>query len=284
MSFSSKKTEFPVRKSTGELEPYNRGKVLNSLLRTGIGKERAEKILRRAEAKFFPQISTFEIYEILKDELKKDFLLDFYHKYNLKKSLYKLGPTGYPFEKFVAKILQEYGYRTEVDVVFQGRCVQHEVDVVALKKGKFQLVECKFHNSPGIKTDVKVPLYIKARIDDILESPENFEIRKEKMGGGWIFTNTKFTKDAISYAECVGLRVTAWNYPKENSIQKIIEKKGLYPITILEEPEDLLSEALKQGIITIKDFLNMKEIAMRIFGEKYLKLRILVQGLVEYAK
>ena len=271
---------FRVVKSSGEKELYNRKKVLNSIIRTGLSKSQAQEVLKKAEKEFFDGISTDEIHSIVKRILKKQ-AFGFHTRYNLKKAFFKLGPTGYPFEKFVARVLQEYGYKTKVDVVLQGRCVAHEIDVVALKEGKFRLVECKFHNSPGVKTDVKVSLYVKARFDDIIANPENKEFEGGRIGSAWIFTNTKFTLDAISFAECSKMRVTAWNYPRDKSIQRIVEEKGLYPITIFEEvSSEKIAQALEQGIITVKDFWDKQALARQIFADEYLQIKLEAQALI----
>ncbi len=273
-----------VRKSSGELEPYNRSKILSSLLKSGVDNKTANTILKLAEKSFYNGITTSEIHSIIQSLLKK-YAFGLHARYNIKQSLFALGPTGYPFEKFVARVLEEYGYETKVDVILAGKCVSHEIDVVATKGNKFRLVECKFHNSPGTKTNVKVPLYVKARFDDVMANPENNREFSKKEGGPWIFTNTKFTSDAISYAECVGIRVTAWNYPKRDGIQNIIENKALYPITIFSDvPKDMIVEALEEGIITVKDFLEEKGKARRIFREFYLRLQIEAKGLIGHGR
>ena len=79
----------------------------------------------------------------------------------------ELGPSGFPFEKFVAAIIKEEGYQTEVGVIVQGACVTHEVDVVATTDHQHIMVECKYHNQQGRVNDVKIPLYIQSRFLDI---------------------------------------------------------------------------------------------------------------------
>ena len=269
-----------VIKSSGEEEFYNRDKILSSLLRANISRQLANYIIKEAEKRFYDRITTSEIHSII-TSLLRDKAFGLHIRYNLKKAFFKLGPTGYPFEKFVARVLKEYGYKTKVDVILKGRCVDHEIDVLAVKKGKFRLVECKFHNSAGIKTDVKVILYIKARFDDIVENSQNKDFSRKNLGGAWIFTNTKFTQDAIAFAECSSIRVTAWNYPQQNNIQKVVERKKLYPITIFDniKPETL-TQALEEGIVTLKDFLEKKDLAKKIFKQEYLKIKLESQGLL----
>src|SRR5690625_7615778 len=88
-------------------------------------------------------------------------------RYKLKEGVLGWGPSGYPLERFVGKILEYGGFKTEVGGVMQGHCVTHEVDVTALKNDKHYLVECKFHNQQGRNCNVKTPLYIQSRFIDL---------------------------------------------------------------------------------------------------------------------
>ncbi|MGS0527278.1 hypothetical protein ACU8V7_21050 [Zobellia nedashkovskayae] len=45
-----------------------------------------------------------------------------------------MGPTGFPFERFIGALLTYSGYETKVGIVMDGICVTHEIDVVAEKK------------------------------------------------------------------------------------------------------------------------------------------------------
>ncbi|GAI02479.1 unnamed protein product, partial [marine sediment metagenome] len=58
-----------------------------------------------------------------------------------------MGPEGFVFEKYIAKILREYGFITEVGRILNGHCVNHEVDVIAKKENQVCMIECKYHNS-----------------------------------------------------------------------------------------------------------------------------------------
>jgi len=78
-----------------------------------------------------------------------------------------LGSTGYPFEKYIAQLLRYQGYIANNNQIIKGFCVSHEVDVTAEKKEKLIFVECKYHNKLGIRCDVKISLYFKARFMDI---------------------------------------------------------------------------------------------------------------------
>jgi hypothetical protein len=159
----------------------------------------------------------------------------------------QLGPTGYPFEDFVAEILKSKGYTTQIRSTLMGTCVSHEIDVIAEKEGEKLLVEAKYHNASGIHTDVHVPLYTKARFDDLRE--------KYQFDRAWLFTNTKITADALAYALCVNMGVVSWSYPQEESLRGLIDKHRLYPITLLLH----LSTSQKQ-ILLDNHFVLIKQI------------------------
>jgi Holliday junction resolvase len=152
-------------------------------------------------------------------------------RYHLKKGIMELGPSGFPFEQFIARIFGHQNYSTLTDQVLQGSCVKHEVDVIARKKNEIVLVECKYRNTGGISVDVKTPLYIHARFEDIL-SNVNYAKEFEKISG-WVATNAKFTSDAIDYGKCKGMNLLSWDYPARNGLKDIIDTAGLYPLTCL---------------------------------------------------
>lgn len=158
-----------------------------------------------------------------------------------------LGPTGFPFEKFVAGLLQNYGYKTKVGKVIRGKCVDHEIDIVAEKDGKRCMVECKYHNALGIYTDLKVALYTHARFLDLGDDFDQ----------AWLVCNTKLTIAARKYAKCAGLKIMSWRYPREESLERMIEEKKLYPITILRSVKGFAKDRLFQvGIMLAKDLLD----------------------------
>ena len=119
------------------------------------------------------------------------------------------GPSGFPFESYIAELFRAEGSQTLVDQIIQGGCVEHEVDVVVEKPGGNVYVEAKFHNTLGLKSDLKVVLYVEARIEDIA--------KKYPGATGLVVTNTKFTDKAVEYAQCRGLELLAWDYPQHQN-------------------------------------------------------------------
>jgi len=217
-----------VIKASGRSEPFSKFKLARSLKRAGAGPKTAERIVVQVAGNLQGGEKTRDIHRLALGLLEKqgDPVAA---RYNLKEALAELGPTGYPFETFLAHMFKSLGYSAQTRQVLAGRCVTHEVDVVGRRGNDHIIVEAKFHNSAGFKTDVKVALYVKARFDDILAGPA----RKPHLHKAWLVTNTKFTTQAIKYAECAGLKLLGWNYPINNSLQKIVESAGLVPLTAL---------------------------------------------------
>ena len=236
-----------IIKATGEIEPFSEEKVIGSLLRAGADRVLAQKIVERIKPSLYPNIPSFQIYSAVMKILKKE-RQPVADKYNLKKAIMDLGPTGYPFEKFVAGVLTAQKFETKTNQIIRGKCVSHEIDVVAQNDKKY-MIECKFHSIPGGRTDVKVALYTYARFLDIKE--------KGKFDVPWLITNTKITQDAKDYALCVGLKVTAWDYPQGEGLNELIDKSGLHPVTSLTSLSDQKKkELIERGIVFCKDLAS----------------------------
>lgn len=226
-----------VIKASGQKEPFSEIKVRNSIRRAGIPQEIQEEVLKHVKTKIYENIHTSEIYRHITEFLKASSHPYSRSKYSLKQSIMDLGPTGYPFEDFVAELLKTQGYSTAIRQILSGKCISHEVDVIATKDGKKAMIECKFHNSPGTRSDVHVSLYTKSRFDDVKE--------KYNLSEAWLVTNTKITSDGLSYAQCNDMKVLSWSYPEGESLRDLIEKSRLHPITALQS----LSQSQKQQFL-----------------------------------
>jgi len=224
-----------IIKATGEIEPFSEEKVISSLLRAGASRPIAERIVAQVKPSLYQNIPSFEIYSTVMKILKKE-QRPVAEKYSLKKAIMDLGPTGYPFEKFISAILQTMGHQVSINQIVQGKCVSHEIDVVSQNKEKY-MIECKFHGIPGGRTDIKVALYTYARFLDVKEKGD-FDLP-------WLITNTRLTQEAKAYAACIGMKVTGWDYPEGESLNEMIDKSGLYPITA----STVLSDEQKRDLI-----------------------------------
>jgi hypothetical protein len=115
----------------------------------------------------------------------------------------------------------------------KGHCVNHEIDIIAEKENQYLMIECKFHNQISYTCNVKIPLYIKARFQDLEQNEDNNSLPPKKMIQGCLITNTKFSSDAIKYGLCAGLQLVGWDYPRNNSLSAQVDAAGLYPLTCL---------------------------------------------------
>jgi hypothetical protein len=153
-------------------------------------------------------------------------------RYSLRRALFEFGPSGHPFEDFVSELFKTEGWNVLPRQILQGKCVTHEVDVYAERNGEHLAAELKYHNDPGYKTDVKIALYVKARMDDIWACEDHTSGAK-RVDHGFLITNTKFTTQAVDYATCSGITLLGWSYPHHGNLYDRIVASGLYPITAL---------------------------------------------------
>lgn len=238
--------EISITKMTGEKAAFDPSKLRRSLERSGASDVVISQIITEVKAVLYDGITTKEIYKTAFALLRKS-SRPTAARYKLKKAILELGPTGYPFEKFVGEILAHQGFNTKVGVMVKGHCVNHEVDVVAEKGNQHFMVECKFHSDQGRHCDVKIPLYIQSRFKDVEKQWRKKDGHNTKFHQGWIFTNTRFTTDAVKYGNCAGLMLIGWDYPKKGSLKERIDVSGLHPVTCLttltkQEKKKLLSK------------------------------------------
>lgn len=270
-----------ITKFTGEKEVFDPQKLRDSLARARVNPEVISKIVTHIESEIKEGMSTKEIYhhafELLKKEEKPAAA-----RYSLKKAVMELGPTGFAFEKLVAEIFRAKGFETEVDVEMLGECVPHEVDVVAWNENKLIVVEAKFHNQIGLKSDLKVALYIKARFDDLAHTIFDYG-KKRRIDESWLVTNTKFSRQAITYAECKNMKLVGWNYPAKGNLQDLIEDAGLHPITCLTSLTQKEERALMAvGVVLCKQAReNLDIVAQAGLTEKRIQQMIAEIDLIQ---
>jgi hypothetical protein len=259
-----------VLKRNGEKEIFDEEKFRRSLERSGFGNVEVTAVLDHINKKLYDGISTGEIYKKAYSYLEKTENKLPIVRYSLKRSVQELGPTGFPFEKFVARLFEEKGYQTKTGEMLNGKCIQHETDVLAYKDDpstslgakELILMETKFHNDPSIKTDTKAALYVKARYDDLADMPFIIDGEKREMTKALLITNTHFTNNSIKYVECVGtFGLISWNYPEKGNLLELIEEVKIHPITCIS----VLSKNEKQrlvdaGYIYCKDLVDKPEV------------------------
>ena len=251
--------QFYITKSTGEKVDFSMEKLKSSLQFSGASEPMVEEIVQRVQDELYQGITTKEIYNRAFALLKKKKSV-YASKYKLKKAIYELGPTGFPFEKFISGILHYSGYETKTSQVLQGSCVSHEIDVLALKNEVLNVIECKFHGEDGLKCNVRVPLYINSRYRDVKQPLESNKDRTFIGTEGWVVTNTRFTQDALEYGKCSGLYLLSWDHPQGDGLKERIDRLRLYPITV----STLLSSREKHFLLE-RDVVLCRQLIKRGF-------------------
>lgn len=243
-----------ITKASGEQEEFSKEKFCKSLKDAGVPGKLVNKTCDVVAKQVKPGTRTDELFHKAREILLKENPI-LAGKYSLKRAIMELGPAGYLFEQYIAEILKEYGYETKTNQMMKGQCVEHETDVLAEQGTDHFIIEAKYHNKPGLKSDIQDLLYTHARFLDIEEYRESKEKKKfdHQM---WFFTNTDVSSTGIKYAECKNLKVTGWDYPEEDSLKDMIDKKVLYPVTLLPAVNSYVrKEFAKSNIYFAKDLV-----------------------------
>lgn len=263
-----------ILKADGTREPFKEEKLLRSLMGSGAPQELAEHVVREIVPQLQPNMRTKDIYKRAFSLLKSS-ETTYASRYSMKRALFDLGPTGYPFEDFVAELLRIEGYEVETQVTVQGRCVPHEIDVVAVRGDQRIGIEAKFHNKAGMTSDVKTALYVKARYDDILESTHI----REQYTEYWLVTNTKFTSHALAFGMCAGLGMVSWLDPGHGTcLRDRVQAAGLHPISslttltkrekgLLMNNNVVLCRSLRENEQALRDIALSQKKAARVMDE-----------------
>ncbi|MCG8580297.1 MAG: restriction endonuclease [Bacteroidales bacterium] len=246
-------SNYLIQKASGEQVYFESHKLVDSLVRSGASEAMANQILQAISLELHDGMLTSDIYtkayRMLQKQERKTAV-----NYRLKQAVLQLGPSGYPFEHFVGELFKARGFNVEVGKLVNGYSVRHEIDVVATTEHKHIFVECKFHNYQGTKTNVKVPMYIRSRFDDLNRVRHFDEQLKNTNTQGWIITNTRFTEDAIKFGRDYGLTLLGWDYPEKGNLKDWIELENLHPITCLSSlTRKEKKTLLEKGIVMCHD-------------------------------
>jgi len=261
-----------IVKHSGETTLFDIEKLERSLMNAGASEHTAEIISNEVSEDLYDGITTHLIYKRAHKLLRRHEKSKA-SRYGLKKAILELGPTGYPFEMFIGELMRHEGFKAEVGNIMQGRCVTHEVDVLAYDESTVRMIECKFHNRLGYKTDVKVPMYIKSRFEDLSAMWQNDSAYGGKKHEGWVVTNARFTQDAIDFARCSGLHVISWDYPNGHSLKNLITKHSLFPITTLSKLSKAHKETLLNAGVTLAKTLCETPERLKEYGIDEVKLQ-----------
>lgn len=266
-----------ILKASGEREPFSRDKFLSSLKKAGVPFQKSKEIYEEIESRDDLN-TTSQIYKYAFDSLK-NFQKSMAAHYTMKRAVMELGPEGYPFERFVAEVFKSLGYETETGQLVNGFCINHEIDVIARSEKKVIFMECKFHNHPGTKSDVKVAMYIRSRYEDIVRKFKSLKKNKNLKTEMFIVTNTKFTSDAIRYGDCYNLKMLGWQQPNKDGLAELINRAGIHPITSLTELTTIQKrELIKNDIVLCKQLIESPLILKKIGISELQEIKILSEA------
>jgi hypothetical protein len=243
-----------VIKSNGEREPLNREKIFHTLARAGASQELATEIIDGIFKKAWNGISTREIYNMAIRALRKA------HpavaaRYSLRDAIFRLGPSGFEFERYMMLLLRAYGYKAVLPDILQGRCITHEVDILGEKNGQKFMAECKLRQSTDIFITIKDTMSTWARFIDLQEGA--IDGLCPHVDEAWLITNSRFSHDSLQYGQCKKMHMLSWNTPKEHPLPAWIDQKKLYPVTILRRLNKMHLAALgKAEILLLEDMIK----------------------------
>jgi len=264
-----KPEEVIIVKANGKHEAFDPEKLRFSLLHSGASQDIVENVISHILPELHSGMTTHDIYKhafSVLYNLNKPVA----RSYSLRRAVLELGPSGFPFEDFVAEIMRAKGFECLTRQTVLGGCVPHEIDFVAYNEKKLIMGEAKFHNELGTKSDLKVVLYIKSRFDDLQENVFSYGHANRHITDSWLVTNTKFSSTAIHYGVCKNMTLIGWNYPEKGNLQDMIEEEGLHPVTCLtslsfEEKKKLLTS----GIVLSSNIKKSPEVLEKVLGKGF---------------
>lgn len=248
-----------VTKMSGDQVLFDEEKLKRSLRRSRADEDVIAEVITKVKTQLYDSMPTKDIYKLAFTYLKKHSAFSA-SRYKLKSAILELGPSGFPFEKYIAELLKFKNYSTEVGTIVQGHCVSHEIDIIAINEENHLIIECKFHSDQRRFCDIKVPLYIHSRFKDVELRLNEKHPRGSRTYLGGLITNTRFSSDALQYGNCMGMFMLSWDYPLNKSLKMLIDQSGLHPITsLLTLTKNEKEQLLMSGIVLCRDLEKEKK-------------------------
>lgn len=264
-----------VKKWDGSLVPFDKDRVFRTCLRMRLSKHEAREVAEEISKKVRDGMDTREVMQMILQHGKrhKKFMG---HITDLRDALGDMRSKP-EFEQFVALLMENEGYKTVTNKIIQGRCIDHEIDVVGVRGNEVICVEVKHHRDLHTFTGLDTILELNSVFEDLLQGyaakKHNYNFTKVIL-----VTNTKMSHHAMKYAECRGIDLLGWNTPEHAGIEHYVHSKLFYPINILKDVDKSILEALgENGIITLKQLFeaNQRELS-KATGIDHQTLRELV--------
>jgi hypothetical protein len=243
-----------VTKKNGERERFDESKVRRSLMHSGADDIMIGNILAKLDKILHNGIETQKIFRFVFKELRKQ-ELSLSTRYNLKQGIIEMNlGGGFIFEKFMARVFNKMGYKTNLNKIIRGEHIDHEIDIIATKSNEKAMVECKHFSRPFLGISIQTALYVYARFLDLRKSFNKV----------FLVTNTKFSPQVIDYSEGVGVKLIGWKYPKENGLEELIERYKIYPITMLPLSKAKIRQYLEKEVLTFEEILKEDDLSSKV--------------------
>ena len=272
-----------VINSRGEKELFSFKKAYDSARRVGASRSLAGEIAETVKKEVFPGIKTSAIHGKIRKLLSRN-VFNSALRFSLKSGMRQLGPTGFPFEKYIGEVLRESGFRVKINQFLPGLCIRsYEIDFVAERNKTVYVGECKYRNVAGERVHSGDVLENYARFLDISKGPyfkskkyQDFRVKT------MMVTNTKFTQRSVDYSRCVGIDLLGWRIPKNRGLEYLIEKEKVYPITVLPSLRGHLKDVfVSERMMLAKDVLKIEP---RKFARRFRVPVKPIESLVREAK
>lgn len=243
-----------IRKWDGNLEPFDRGKVIRTCHRLKLSNYDAEEVADQIEKRLFEGIESKKIIDMI-FEFGKRHRSRLGHMVDLREAMAMMRPKP-DFEQFVALLLEYDGYKTATNQILMGKCVDHEIDVVATRGDDTIYVEVKHHTQFHTFTGMDVFLQMNSTFEDLKEGylAGNHKFNFTRC---MVVLNTRISEHARRYAECRGIGAMGWGVPERAGIETHIHDKELYPVTIFKGVEPgVFAKLGDSGIFTIRQIAD----------------------------
>lgn len=242
-----------VTKADGTKQPFDKRRLVRTAMRLRATPEYAEEVATKIEKKMYEGITTKKILKMLFSELSHE-RPELKHIIDLREAVSMMKPKP-DFEHFIGMLMREYGYDVKMNRIVNGRCVDHEIDVIAQKGKEVLYIEVKHHYQFHSFTGMDVFLEVNSTMEDLVEgflakkNPFNFT-------KPMVVMNTKVSAHAEKYAACRDIGIVGWAHPKTGSLEDLIEEKSMYPVTLLKGLGSKDSDKLFQmGILTLRQLM-----------------------------
>jgi len=245
-----------VTKADGARQLFDREKVVKTCLRMDASRKIAAEVAGRVEKSLYDGIPTSKILQMTL-RLLRSYKPAIRHLLDLRRGL-SLMDSKPEFERFVQVLLAHNGFDVSPNRLVTGKCVEHEVDAIAIKDGVTYFVEAKHHVNYHTLTGLDESRIARAILEDVTEGFE-LGICDLKIDGAMIVTNTRYSEHAKRYGDCRNILQIGWRSPVNLSLQSMIEEKNLYPLSCLRSlKHETKTKLVNSGVVLMKQLFEEK--------------------------